>query len=353
MSVPHGSLTVAIDAGATASKAALTGRDGRITATVTTHGFNLRGADVLKFRDLVVGMIRDLFHQADMIGHLPNAIAVGLAGAGREEERTMVREILQSRYPNVLVLVHHDAFIAHYGAFRGEPGVLVTSGTGSIAFGKNRDGAEARAGGWGWMLGDEGSGWWVGREAVRAGLAQWEGSGPQTALTQLLLDTFDVENAYEIVPMIYSERISRASISGLAEEVVRIAREEQDPAALRIVHVAGRQLGNLAVRAARVLQTPARELSVALLGSLALGGGALIESGVSEVLEEYRQEGKGDTASDQPEHPDSMEHSFPSFPPKDLTLSDSEGPTLITAQGDAIEGALLWAQDSMNKRRFA
>ena len=348
-----GGLIVGIDAGATASKGVLLGRDGRPASSVEEPGYNFRGSNVLKFRDLVVGMIRDLFKQADLMGHLPNAIAVGVAGAGHEDERKILREVLVSRFPHVLVLVHHDAYIAHYGAFRGEPGVLVTSGTGSIAFGRNHAGDEARAGGWGWMMGDEGSGWWVGREAVRAALAEWEGSGPKTALTPLLLESFELDNAYDIIPLIYSEKISRKAISSLAKETVRIAREENDEAALRIVHVAGRQLGHLAVRAATALHIPARTLTVALLGSLALGGGEMIETGVREVLEEYRNDSTSSNEAEVSAEQSSDDLDIPAYPPKDLTMAGDDGPHLVTAHANAVDGAIQWALDSMTKRRFA
>ncbi|MCB2200957.1 hypothetical protein KQI63_16245 [bacterium] len=347
-----GRLVIAIDAGATATKGVLLGRDGRHAATVEGAGYNLRGSNILKFRDIVVTMIRDLFREADLMGHLPNAIALGVAGAGSEDDRKMIREVLEARFPNVMILVHHDAFIAHYGAFRGEPGVLVTSGTGSIAFGKNEAGEEARAGGWGWMLGDEGSGWWVGRECVRAALAEWEGSGPETALTKLVNEHFQLEQAYDFIPLFYSEKISRAQVAELAEAVVNIAKEGNDPVAERIVHVAGRQLGNLAVRAATSLRIPARQMTVALLGSVALGGGELISKGVNEVLKEFLAD-----APDEKGQPLEVEAStlpeMPIYPPKDLTLGSGDGPTLITAHGNAVDGALLWAQDSMTRRRFA
>jgi len=351
--VAHGKLIVGIDAGATATKGILLARDGRTEYTVEERGFNLRTANVLKFRDLAVGLIRELFHKADLIGHLPDAIAVGVAGAGTEEERKMLRDTLASRFPNLLVLVHHDAFIAHYGAFRGEPGVLVTSGTGSIAFGKNEQGVEARAGGWGWMLGDEGSGWWVGREALRAALAEWEGSGPKTAITPMILDALDVETAYDVVPQLYADRIHRSDIAALARDVAQLALEEKDEVATRILHVAGRQLGNLAVRAAHVLRIPPEELTVALLGSLALGGGKLIESGVLEVLSEYKETlAEPDAAAEQVDE-DPGVVKMPAYPPTDLTMESSNGPRLITAQDDAVHGALLWAGDNVLKRRFA
>lgn len=347
-----GRLIVAIDAGATATKGVLLGRDGRHAATIEGAGFNLRGSNLLQFRDIVVTMIRDLFKEADLMGHLPNAIALGVAGAGREDERDMIREVLEARFPQVMVLVHHDAFIAHYGAFRGEPGVLVTAGTGSIAFGKNEAGDEGRAGGWGWMLGDEGSGWWVGRETVRAALAEWEGSGPPTALSKLVKDHFELDEVYDFIPLFYGEKISRAQVSALAESTVNLAKQGKDAVAERIVHVAGRQLGNLAVRAATSLRIPARELTVALLGSVALGGGELITNGVNEVLKEYLADSpdeKGQPLEVEAENLPEM----PIYPPKDLTLGKGDGPTLITAHGNAIDGALLWAKDSMTRRRFA
>ena len=90
------------------------------------------------------------------------------------------------------VLVVNDALVALEAGAPGEPGVVIISGTGSIAYGRNAAGEAARSGGWGYVLGDEGSGYWIGRAALRAVLREADERGPKTALTPLLLEHFGV-----------------------------------------------------------------------------------------------------------------------------------------------------------------
>ncbi|HEB85025.1 MAG TPA: hypothetical protein ENI92_08515, partial [Bacteroidetes bacterium] len=156
-------LIFAIDAGGTATQALLGNLRGETFALVEGPAFNARQMDRDRFRRLIVKLYRDGVNQADLYGKLPDIIAAGVAGAGGEEVQARLKGVIERRWPRCTVLVQHDAFIAHYGAFEGRPGVMVTAGTGSIAYGRNAEGAEARAGGWGWMLGDEGSAWWIGR----------------------------------------------------------------------------------------------------------------------------------------------------------------------------------------------
>src|SRR5207249_7827038 len=110
------------------------------------------------------------------------AACVGMSG-GPADKQAILSEILPARK----LVVTHDALIALSGATGGEPGIVAIAGTGSIAFGRNGDGQTARAGGWGYIFGDEGGGFDITRQALRAALRFEEGWGPPTALGDLLL----------------------------------------------------------------------------------------------------------------------------------------------------------------------
>jgi N-acetylglucosamine kinase-like BadF-type ATPase len=100
----------------------------------------------------------------------PEIVCAGFAGAGRPEGIEFYRTILNSLLPKARIFVETDAFVAYIGAVGVKPGVLLIAGTGSIAISRQNDGTMNRAGGWGPVFGDEGSGFWIGREAVRAAL---------------------------------------------------------------------------------------------------------------------------------------------------------------------------------------
>ena len=117
----------------------------------------------------------------------PAAICLGIAGVDRPDDARVVREIMKRIGYKAKVLVVNDALVALEAGAPDQPGVVVIAGTGSIAYGRNEQNQAARAGGWGYMLGDEGSGYWIGRAALRAVLREADRRGPATQLTGLLL----------------------------------------------------------------------------------------------------------------------------------------------------------------------
>jgi N-acetylglucosamine kinase-like BadF-type ATPase len=100
----------------------------------------------------------------------PDVVCGGFAGAGRPEGLRFYRACLESLLPHSRVVIESDAFVAYVGAIGLLPGVLLLAGTGSMAIGRRSDGSMIRVGGWGPFFGDEGSGHWIGREAVRSAL---------------------------------------------------------------------------------------------------------------------------------------------------------------------------------------
>src|SRR5262249_40861561 len=107
---------------------------------------------------------------AQLQGPPADVVCGGFAGAGRREGLEFYQSTLQAVFPNSRVRVESDAVVAYAGAIGLMPGVLLIAGTGSIAIGRKPDGSMLRVGGWGPHFGDEGSGFWIGREAVRVAL---------------------------------------------------------------------------------------------------------------------------------------------------------------------------------------
>jgi N-acetylglucosamine kinase-like BadF-type ATPase len=146
----------------------------------------VRGGDVVERVDL--GPLNLILH-ADAVDRLAGLLArtgaeaagLGLAGLRSAADAEQVAVELTAR-TGARVAVGDDTDAALAGAFRGGPGVVVIAGTGSGAAGRDATGREARVGGHGFLLGDEGSGYWIGREAVRAALRAADGTGPPTAL---------------------------------------------------------------------------------------------------------------------------------------------------------------------------
>jgi N-acetylglucosamine kinase-like BadF-type ATPase len=146
-------------------------------------------------------------------------------------------------------LVTHDAYIALSGAHAGAPGIITIAGTGSISFGRGADGRLMRAGGWGYVFGDEGGGFDLTRQALRAALRSDEGWGPPTALRDALLKETGAKDANSLMHMFYGGKLTRPRMAAMSRLVDETALAG-DVVAYGILSEAAQQLAGitLAVR---------------------------------------------------------------------------------------------------------
>jgi N-acetylglucosamine kinase-like BadF-type ATPase len=190
------------------------------------------------------------------------AACFGMSG-GPEDKQEILREIL----PADVVVVTDDAVIALAGATAGEPGIVTIAGTGSIAFGRNVAGRTARAGGWGYIFGDEGSGFDIARQALRAALRAEEGWGPPTALVRMLMDATGSADANSALHCFYTPDWPRSRVATLAS-LVDEAAMSGDAVARDILHNAAQQLAVLTAAVRRQLWEPGEPARVAWIGGV-------------------------------------------------------------------------------------
>ncbi len=199
------------------------------------------------------------------------AAGIGLAGVRRKDIRTRMREVLLEtlRIENIELMTDGD--IALYGATDGAPGVVVISGTGSVAVGVNRQGKHVFAGGWGPVAGDEGSGSWISRRALQAVAQAADERGPKTALTHAACDYFQVAAPDDLATAIYAPTITNERIAGFSKHVIEVARAG-DMVAGQILADAGRELGKAAVTVIRKLKMEQERFQVAFVGGVFSAG---------------------------------------------------------------------------------
>lgn len=171
-------------------------------------------------------------------------IALIMAGIDREPEASQMRKQVMSMFPGARIVLENDAVGALLGGTLGAPGILLLSGTGSICISQGPDGIAVRAGGWGYLLDDAGSGYWIGREAIRRALQAQDGRGPATALSEALARVAGVESVVELVGPIHRGVYDRPWVAGLAPIVARVA-DEGDPVATLILKEAADDLAAL------------------------------------------------------------------------------------------------------------
>src|SRR5262249_6385630 len=164
-----------------------------------------------------------------------------------------------------------DAKAALQGALDGKPGVTIIAGTGSIAMGVNESGEEARSGGWGPTLSDEGSGYDIARSALRAIISSFDGRSPRTVLAEKICSRLGIATPSDLPGVIYNSDSEPVEIAGLAE-LVDEAAFEGDAVAIQILGEAGAELGKLAVSVIRKLRLESTEFLVACVGSVFKSG---------------------------------------------------------------------------------
>jgi N-acetylglucosamine kinase-like BadF-type ATPase len=227
-----------IDAGGTKTVCLLADERGAILAEGRGPGANLHTAGELA--------VEKVLHEAMEAaigdrGITPAAICLGIAGVDREDEARTVRAIMRRIGFKSRVLVVNDALIGLVAGARDEPGVAINAGTGSIVYGRNVRGEAARAGGWGHMIGDEGSGYWIGREALAAVMRAADGRGPDTRLTAEVLMHFGVDDESRLPRIVYDRELPRVSVAALGPIVQRVAGLG-DAVATRILERAAEEL---------------------------------------------------------------------------------------------------------------
>ncbi len=236
-------LFLGVDGGQTGTTALIGDENGRVLGSGSGGPCNHAGAT--EGRQKLVRAVQDSVAAA-CAQACPHASAITFAAAcfgmsgGPEDKEAILREIL----PAGIVAVTDDAVIALAGATAGEPGIVTIAGTGSIAFGRHADGRTARTGGWGYIFGDEGSGFDIARQALRAVLRAAEGWGPATALAQVLLAATGCADSNGILHRFYTPVWPRSRVAALAP-LVDEAAIEGDSVARHILHNAAQQLALL------------------------------------------------------------------------------------------------------------
>ena len=169
------------------------------------------------------------------LGELDAAV---LAVAGTDT--AAVERHVHERAPKSWIVVN-DVVGAWATATGAAPGIGVISGTGSNVFGVGEDGRAWRAGGWGHVLGDEGSGYWLGVRSLVAVLRDRDESGPKTGLSEAALRFFDVDDVDGLVALVYGKPLSKSEIAAFAIETGKLA-EQQDAVAMDLYRDAAAEL---------------------------------------------------------------------------------------------------------------
>lgn len=173
-----------------------------------------------------------------------SALGLGIAGAGRENDKIKLRKELSKILECEDFFLTDDAQIALLGATGAEAGIVLIAGTGSIAYGLTKADTKIRSGGWGPLIGDEGSGFWIALEAIKRAVKASENRAKKTKLEESIINYFDFNTLQELIPFIYERELPRREIASLTPRVMELA-EMGDCVAEEIINEAVSELALL------------------------------------------------------------------------------------------------------------
>ena len=264
-------LIVGVDAGGTKSSAVVSDETGRVVKSVRGSGANLHVHGELAVEKSLAALLDELCPD-----ECPEALCLGMAGVDRPGEDQIIRGMLRRLGFRGNALVVNDALIVLAAAAHDRVGVAVIAGTGSIAYGIDRKGRTARAGGLGPMLADEGSAGWLGQKGLVAAVRAAEGRGPQTMLKDALFSILSVNTLSDLVPLAYGGGLVRERLAELAPAVVGVANSG-DPVAAGLVEETASELASAARSVARQLDFGATPYPLVFSGGLFTAFPALVD----------------------------------------------------------------------------
>jgi N-acetylglucosamine kinase-like BadF-type ATPase len=244
----EGKRYIGIDGGGTKTVCILGDDEGVIMAESRGESSSVKSRPWEDVQQVLLTLISDVLEQSGTGPSRLGGIFLGLAGSDRSEDRKRIKDWLQAELPKgVAITVHNDAVTALAAGTWGKKGIVLISGTGSIAYGFDPATADfVRVGGWGYLLGDEGSGFDLGRKALVAVMRAFDGRGEPTALTKLILDRWSLQHPGQLINTMYGQDNVRTAIAD-GSKLVMQAASEGDPIAVSLVEEAIRELEELVV----------------------------------------------------------------------------------------------------------
>lgn len=266
------SYLIGVDGGGTKTYCVIGDKTGRIIGTVVGGGSNIKSTKPEKVRLQIVELLNDLLNRYGIKKEEISGIYIGTAGGDRNVDKKTWHDWMMDYFsPHPCrIQITNDALPALVSGTFSLNGLVVIAGTGSIAYLVQDNGARTiRSGGWGYLLGDDGSGYHIGNEALRYVTTYYDQHGELSKserLTQMVLQHYNIQNVYELVPAVYDDENPRTAIASLAMSVLDLAEEKYQPA-VDIVQQATKALVGL-ISTIFTKEKIAKEFPIVLCGGL-------------------------------------------------------------------------------------
>jgi N-acetylglucosamine kinase-like BadF-type ATPase len=260
-------LYLGIDGGGTKTATVIVEENGRECGRGIGGSCNIATAEEATLRRSIEEAVGAAMREAGLAAGTPFAgVCAGVAGYTARRQREEFARLLPRIVPAERHRLEPDFVIAYWGASAGEPGVIVLAGTGAVLYGRNAAGETCREDGRGFLLGDRGSGFWLGTRALQHTLQQMESDAPPDRLARRVLAEIGAQDADDLIQWVYRD-FQPIRVARLAA-LVGSAAQEEDPYAQRLLNEAVEQLGESARRVLARLSLPPGSAPIFPLGGL-------------------------------------------------------------------------------------
>jgi N-acetylglucosamine kinase len=260
-----GSFFIGVDGGGTKTMGVIAGEDAKVIANSEVGSTNHHSNPLEVVRGNLGTLIATLLKAAKAQPDQVDTICLGMAGVDRPEDKPLIKGIIAESLPSAQCIPVNDGIIALVGGAEKPVGIIVIAGTGSIAFGFNAAGQSARAGGWGHVLGDEGSGYVLGLRALRSVVRAYDGRTEPTKLHDIVLRHLDIERPEQLLAWIKKVNAGKAEIGSLSR-LVFDAFDEGDATAAAIIREEAAELADAARAVARKLFPSSSDFEIVVGG---------------------------------------------------------------------------------------
>ncbi len=259
---------IGVDAGGTKTTAWLANRNGHLQPPLATGSSGPGNMRSVGFDAAVTNILTAITKATASQPGTVDSLCICAAGAGRPDEQNRLREWANSQHLASRIRIATDVEAVLAAASEDSTGVALIAGTGSLAWGRNSDGKTHRAGGWGHLLGDEGSAYDIAMQSLRRTVRMADGREVETPLLQTIMRELSVNAPTDLIAMVYAESMSKDHVASLAKCVFDAA-ESGDPVAAMIIENAVREL-------ALMVKTVSKHLHLKDRFPLAVTGGVLV-----------------------------------------------------------------------------
>ncbi len=282
---PQSNYVLGIDGGGTKTVAAIVETSGRLVAMAHAGPSNIDDIGAAAAQQNISAAIQQARQEAGLRDEPFASTFWGMAGIVTEYDRSAIRQIALNL--NVAdthhIGVDHDCRIALAGGLSGRPGIVLITGTGSSCYGRNADGEDWLSGGWGYLISDEGSAYWIGLQALRVAIAVHDGRLQYSSIYDTVRSRLHMSELRELMHRLYVQGMSRSEIAAFAPLVTEAALQG-DQAAILVLEQAGKDLAACVIAVAKKLRLAGAGCEIVQIGGLLNAGDIYLKPLRSEIL---------------------------------------------------------------------